>query len=340
MNKYIIYTLSIISLFLASCEKEISFNDKNKKTLLVINALLDATKSENCIYLNLTGSNQSVEVKDAIVNIYINGVLKETANYKEDTEYGRGNHFYSVTSSFNPEDKIEVEAITQDGKYHANAQVNVPIPISITHIDTTTVIKNNEFDNQPIKYLRFKITFKDRPNENNFYRLAIERKDTWKSSSAQQETIKTEYNYDIINKEDVVLTDGNPSYVEDDDLSDLFGQAKNIYSVFDDSRFKNKEYTMTVSMLIGTPFPSNPGQEELFTKTMTVKLLSISEAEYYYFKALNIFDSDGYNEVIYEPVRFPSNVNGGTGIVGVSTESRQSYPLMKIKFDSMGNIIN
>lgn len=340
MNKYIIYALSIIGIFLTSCENEISFNNKNKNTLLVINALLDATKSENCIYLNLTGSNQSAEVKDAIVNIYINGVLKETANYKENAEYGRGNHFYSVISSFNPEDKIEVEAITKDGKYHATAQVSVPIPISITHIDTTTIINNSDFDNQTIKYLRFKITFKDRSDENNFYRLVIERKDTWESSSAQQETIKTEYNYDIINKEDVVLTDGNPSYVDDDDLSDLFGQAKNIYSVFDDSRFKNSEYTMTASMFISTPFPGNSGQEELFTKTMTVKLLSISETEYYYLKALNIFDSDGYNEVIYEPVRFPSNVNGGTGIVGISTESSQSYSLMKIKFDSKGNIIN
>lgn len=333
MNKYILYTLPVIVFFLTSCENEIVFKGKDKEPLLVINALLDATKAENYIYLNLTGNKQSVEVKDATVDIYVNGVHTEVANYRETAEYGRENHFYSVTSSFKPEDKIEVKAVTQDGKYHANAQITVPVPVSITHIDTATVTKNNESGYQPIKYLRFKITFKDRPGESNFYRLVIEKKDTWKSIGAQQESINTAYNYDIINKEDIVLTDGNPSYVDDDDWNDLFGQAKNRYSVFDDSRFRNSEYTMTASMLIGDPVRYNSEQKELFTKTMTVKLLSISETEYYYLKALNIFDSDDYNEVIYEPIRFPSNVNGGAGIVGISTESNQSFPLMEIKFD-------
>lgn len=341
--KHIIHILLATCFIFISCENEISFNGKNEKQQLVINALLDVTQSENCIYLNLTGSNQSAEVKDATVNIYINGDFKETAHYKEKAEYGKDKHFYSVTSAFKPGDKIRVEAITQDGKHHADAQVTVPIPVSIDHIDTATVLKNNSGSYKPMKYLRFKITFKDRPDENDFYRIVVERKDNWrwKSPETQQETDTTVYNYSIVNKEDVVLTDGNPGYADDNDFSDLFGQAQNIYSVFDDSRFKNSEYTMTVSMLIGDATPYYYMEEgELFTKTMTVKLLSICEAEYYYLKALNTFDSDDYNEILFEPVRFPSNVNGGTGMVGISSESSRSFELMKIKFDPEGNVVN
>ena len=51
-----------------------------------------------------------------------------------------------------------------------------------------------------------------------------------------------------------------------------------------------------------------------------VRLLSITETEYYYLKALNLVDSDVYDETINEPLRYPSNVHGGTGMVGVSTE--------------------
>ena len=55
-----------------------------------------------------------------------------------------------------------------------------------------------------------------------------------------------------------------------------------------------------------------------------VRLLSITETEYYYLKALNLVDSDVYDETINEPLRYPSNVHGGTGMVSISTEVSQT----------------
>ncbi|WP_430827568.1 DUF4249 family protein, partial [Bacteroides thetaiotaomicron] len=46
--------------------------------------------------------------------------------------------------------------------------------------------------------------------------------------------------------------------------------------------------------------------------------------EYYYLKALNLVDSDVYDETINEPLRYPSNVHGGTGMVSISTEVSQT----------------
>ena len=45
------------------------------------------------------------------------------------------------------------------------------------------------------------------------------------------------------------------------------------------------------------------------------------EKEYYYLRALNLLDSDAYDNTLSEPIAFPSNVNGGTGMVGFSTET-------------------
>lgn len=56
-----------------------------------------------------------------------------------------------------------------------------------------------------------------------------------------------------------------------------------------------------------------------------IRLLSITETEYYYLKALNLVDSDVYDETINEPIRYPSNVHGGTGMVGISTEVSKKY---------------
>ena len=55
-----------------------------------------------------------------------------------------------------------------------------------------------------------------------------------------------------------------------------------------------------------------------------IRLLSITETEYYYLKALNLVDSDVYDETINEPLRYPSNVHGGPGMIGISTEVSQT----------------
>lgn len=53
--------------------------------------------------------------------------------------------------------------------------------------------------------------------------------------------------------------------------------------------------------------------------------------EYLYLKALNIYDAVSYDDFFNLPVQFPSNVEGGTGIVGVSTETNITIPLHSYK---------
>lgn len=107
----------------------------------------------------------------------------------------------------------------------------------------------------------------------------------------------------------------------------MFDTVKNIYGVFDDSRFKDTSYTMTSTtrqMLRG--FPNNGTNVKM---DIIVRLLSITETEYYYLKALNLADSDAYDETINEPIKYPGNVHGGVGIVGISTETSKIIHIEK-----------
>ena len=51
------------------------------------------------------------------------------------------------------------------------------------------------------------------------------------------------------------------------------------------------------------------------------------------FKALNLIDSDVYDETIMEPIVFASNVHGGLGIVSISTETSVKINLTDEKYD-------
>lgn len=143
---------------------------------------------------------------------------------------------------------------------------------------------------------------------------------TFKKLNDNNEIVTNEWrNYNFIYREDIVLTDGQPS-TDDDDENGLFDTSKNIYGVFNDSRFKNSTYTMTVHVPRYL-FQDIDDRPHLSAKIdIIVRLVSITEMEFYYLRALNLIDSDSFDETINEPVKFPSNVNGGIGFVGVSTE--------------------
>lgn len=55
---------------------------------------------------------------------------------------------------------------------------------------------------------------------------------------------------------------------------------------------------------------------------VVVRLLSITEAQFRYLRAMNCLDSEDYNETFMEPVIVPQNVSGGLGFVGASSEQR------------------
>ena len=62
-------------------------------------------------------------------------------------------------------------------------------------------------------------------------------------------------------------------------------------------------------------------------------ILSISETDFQYLKALNLSESDFADDVTMEPVTFASNVHGGLGIVSISTETSVKINISDEKYD-------
>ncbi len=320
MKKQIPHLVTLLMVLLTACENEIPFNIKDNSPKLVINALINADSVSNTVYLNFTGKSQFGNVKDAIVNIYVNDILTETAQAITEQSEAISQSKFLITSTFHPGDIIRIDATahTNNIAYHAWAEVSVPQRPQIVSVDTCTIMLKTSTGFG--KHLRYKIRIKDREDEANFYRIIIEQQSILDITSYNgKDTTTIIKSYHMITREDVVLTDGHPTTSDDED-NGLFEEAQNIYSIFDDGRFTNKEYTLTIYTNSLEERWSPYGEVKQCQVDVKARLLSITEAEYYYLKALNIIDSDAYIEGINEPIKFPSNVQGGTGLVGVSTE--------------------
>ena len=326
MKNYIYY-LSILfaTLLVASCENELPFNLKENSPKLVINALLNADSLTNTLYLNLTGRESTTNVKEAAIEVRVNGKLTESLRPLPPQTDNDNQCRFKLTSHFNPGDAIRIDAFTDDGEHHAWAEVIVPKRLEkIINIDTLTVPITQSGYTQ--NYLRYRITFKDHSNENNFYRLIVDKQITATQYNDEKDewVTQTYHDYQFIAREDIVLTDGQPSTGDDED-SGLFDTAKNLYGVFDNTRFRNDSYTMTVYNR-ADPLGYSSYVDNI---QVVIRLSSITETEFYYLKALNLIDSDAYDETFNEPIKFPSNVHGGTGILGVSTEVSQTIHIGK-----------
>jgi hypothetical protein len=314
-NPFILFIAFVI---MVSCENELPFNIKDNPPKLVINSLINADSLTNVLFLNLTGRNNTTHIKNAKVEVRVNGQLLESLRPLPPQNEEDMQCRFNITTKFTPGDMIRIDALTDDGQYHAWAEATVPQrPNEIINIDTITVpFKQYGYTTN---YLRYKIGIKDHSNEDNYYRLIVDKR--MSASQYNYETdqyfTRTEHSFSFIGREDIVLTDGQPINGDDDDNS-MFETIENRYAVFDDSRFKNTSYTMTVyNYASNDAFPQYGNNIDM---DVTIRLLSITESEYYYLKALNFLKSDGYDETFNEPIKFPSNIQGGVGIIGVSTE--------------------
>lgn len=324
--------LLIIPLCL-SCTNEIAFDLSNEPCKLIVNALLCSDEDENKITLAFTGYGNVTYVTDARINIFINGELKEEIlkpTYDKDAPNSSPGD-YITNIHYSPGDQVKIEAITSDNKYHAWSEFIVPNPVNIERIDTTTSIISTAFES--LKYIHFKIAFQDETAQKNFYRIAVDRiqtvyaesKESGRDTTAVIKTSET-----LICSEDIVLTDGKPTPISSDNI---FDSPENRYGVFDDSRI-DKKYIMSISTQYF------PYRQEIYygvhnklknirniDMKFDISLHSISEGEYFYLKALNFIDSDIYDSPFTEPIKLPSNISGGIGIMGMSVKHSQILTL-------------
>lgn len=338
-----IFIVLLTFMILSSCENEIIYNHPENEPKLILNALIDAEKSDNYIYLNLSGTYKVQQVPDALVKVYVNGEYKEDLISHKQEEYFQ-KYIYPVKTKFIPGDKVRIEATTKDGKYHVWSETTVPFKPEIIHIDTTSVKIKEYYDSSFYEdYYQFKITIKDDSKEKRYYRLISENTFTYEVNlvESQKDTVIAFKRYAYIAREDIALNEGRPGAPVETDL-EFFMPSINLYGIFDNTYFKDNQYTLTINLLKQDSYYYNVYwpeeiEKKKFTNSVKIGVQAITKEEYLHLKALNYYHSDTYDEFLSEPVHFPSNVNGGLGILGIHSEDNVEMFLKEFIYEEDNN---
>ena len=331
-KQYALFLTLSLSLFFA-CKNEIDYKGSAPAPRLVMNALLSADTADNKLYLNLSGNQGTPEVKDAIVNLYVNDELKETLNYiprDANADYTNRTGHYSIKTPFAESDKIRIEATSSDGDMRVHAEVVVPRRVFIQQVDSVFIPSPNASADYRMGDMQLKIALNDFPGEKNHYRLEVRKSYITHGLLYWEERDTTLYNssYSIKGYSDIALTDGKP--ISDTDMSNgLYPTIYNQYGIFNDSYFKDGSYTLNVRVAISDSEYSYPSVDEVKYKRseLNISLQSITEKQYHYLHIMNIFDSDNYDPMMDQPIQIPSNVIGGLGFVGVHAGDSQKMIL-------------
>lgn len=358
---HLIICIAFAGLFMA-CENEIPYNPGQQNPQLIMNALLNAGQTENLIYLHLSEGNSIGRINEATLSLYVNDKQVESPQAISPEEYygnmqnqlDKGQYeallksmrfkIFRLTARLQPGDNIRLEATAEGGKYHVSSQVTVPRPLQSLQVDTCTALIRQWGSMRA--HRQYRITLEDLPNEKNYYRLEIVNNKDFRcviytpNEDENGDYIKDEngdyiytitkdtvvnYRYtELINREDVILTDGHVTSSDDDENAMFPTNIENKYSIFTDNRFTNSSATLKVY----TPlYDDNYDilQSLNYTRcylkqNITVRVLSLPETYYRYLKALNCMDDEDYDEALMEPISLPSNVEGGLGFVGISSE--------------------
>lgn len=320
--------LVISAIFILSgCENEIPLNIKNNSPKMILNALFEVERDTNYILLGLTGRDYADVIDNAKVKIYINNELKDEINDAGllDDYFYYELKVYKTTLRFSPGDVIRIEAETIDGMYYVWAEDIVPELVCIENIDTTTYVEMDSWGENT--HLRIRTTFTDNPYKKNYYRLAVTEYRTYYGLSVTSEMdsiAESMYSWELNIREDIVLNDGRPPL---DNSSYPIPETKNKMNIFDDSRLSGS-YTLNVSYPLITWYdtPWDMYIKQL-SRRVKIRLISITESEFYYLRALNLYVSDNYDDILSQPIRYPSNIHGGTGIFGISYGTSQIMQL-------------
>ena len=239
---------------------------------------------------------------------------------------------------------IRLEATTQGGTLRAAAEVQVPQPPQDFRVDTCTV-PINMGSGIVTPHRRYLVTMNDIANESNHYRLDIRNQflvryhiyeylrdeqgnfiedENHNLIYTERDSLTTQIYSDLVNREDIILTDGNISHSQEDEDNLMFPRIENKYNIFTDNRFRNSSATLKVYTRLYDDFTANALHGITYGKTyctqsIHIRLLNLTADYYRYLKALNCLDDDDYDTTLMEPVSLPCNVSGGIGFVGVAT---------------------
>ena len=355
MGRRLIF-IAAVSVLLGACTKDIDFNLKDIKPQLIVNSQMTVGDTLHLVYLAVSKTDRVEKINSGSVKCYVNGNFVADGQLdnrddklfiKEDLHlYGyvyKDEHHkdvyspeangasknkqtrYSFKADFKPGDVVRIEAEAEADGETFKAYSEVVVPKAPEFSITDTLSQKNQYGDH---VYRIRVKGKDIIGEDNFYRIlsgrsVIDKKIRYASEKEEAKTWEETKGYSFIRLDkgnDPILNDGAPA----EDL-DLEGASENTFRVFSDSQFSDGTFNIGFSVnaneiIYGLHGLLNYNRMESET-TLSVTIRGITKDEYYYLKALSIYDYLDGDTTLTEPVSFPDNVEGGVGLVSISTES-------------------
>ena len=347
-------------LLAASCTKDLNIHSGEPEEMLVLNSTIRTCDTEHYADVSVSRLREGVEMlSDAALDVYINGEYSCSAHYyTPDTypnfspiDYGGVQKFmfrtgYYFNADLHEGDVVRLEASWEGLK--ASATVTVPKALKLLSVDTVTVKTTPYFDN--MDGLECKLTLRDIPGEENYLRML---------ASYHQEVVSHAWHDDVlVDTLSMYFTEEPFNFFFDDDenLRGDFHSSReqaairetdlnlplvtNSFCIFTDEGFRDSDYTATtyIRKSFYEPFPE-PLRSLTVTKNLTFTLLTLSKEDYLMHRAYTNADTNGllnsgdwFTQILFEPVTFPSNVEGGLGFVCVEAASsiRLDFPVQEI----------
>lgn len=341
--------LVVLSVATCACVKEVTFRRDDIKPQLMLNAQMVAGDTLHTVYMAISRNDRIGKIASGTVKCYVNGILvadgkqdnrDDTLFVKEDWHYDGiyiGDRYdaknsagvtkqtrYTFKADFKPGDVVRIEAEADGGVYKAYSEVTVPKAPTISTIDTLFQKSSHGFAQYKIR-----VKGKDIVGDDNYYRIVtgnsihdIKTRNASKYSEAKTWEETSGYRYVEFEKgNDPILNDGATS----SEQMDVEGASVNTFRVFSDRQFADGTFSIgfTVGRSDILPRPDNHGSNWYDRmereSNLIVTVYGISEELYHYLKALSIYNYMDGDMSILESVSFPDNVNGGIGLVSIST---------------------
>lgn len=324
---------------------------------LVVNALwtTDAT-DEKRLELHMTGMKEVQNVNDkATFQMNVNGNEVDaiyTVEYSDSdliyTSSTADNGLYYSNYDFQPGDNVSLRVYVNG--HTVEAKTSVPYPIEITGVDTLHILKYNREKETKDNYIRFQIHLRQpvEMHSSQYFRVSIatntrcyeaffeNRWDNTVGYPVFDNIVDRIYSYNFSSyayeyDADIALKGNEHNTDDDDSYFEWSPTPKNIYGLFNNSLFKQGEYTLCIdaknelhwsyAKLSDTELDDYNCLRAGYETQFCIEVYTLTRMEYYYLNALANLSNYDTGELTTLPPVVPSNIEGGAGIFCISAKA-------------------
>jgi len=326
MKKYILFILMIVSIL--ACDKTLDFDDEGLANKLVFNGIIqtgdsfNASLSRSSSILSETRFGSQPIPANGTIQLFENGTLLSTVS----SPFGQ----FALTD-IKPKAGANYRIVVNTENEMIEAQTTIPNKVEVISVDTTSVKSNN------LIFTIINLRIKD-PEGDDYYRIVYMRE----TISYVQDNKGVRKYYKSYSQSGIASDDPVFKSVYNNFGDEIIDGPENEYSIFPDTYFNGKEYSMKLSYYenpssysgggYGYSYLSGVyGAKQIYERN-EIHVQKLSKDLYNYLKYLKLYNFY-HDNPFAEPVPIYSNIKNGIGIfAGFNDEAKLEYEKKLVPF--------